>query len=154
MNRNLALGIGIGVGGAGLVAVLLITLVGGYNAMNPNTEIIQQQEARLNQLEIDQQLERELDVCKNHALVYDFDSFYNCMDGVIRNPNYYFDPQALENYKMERDRHFAQGTSINLANCNLTPSQQMQIDALKNDDSIDPQVALTQTLQIMQQACR
>ena len=143
----------IGVVGGG-VAVAVIAVI-AFTMMNEsNNEIIQQQEARLNQLELEQQLNREMEVCKNHALVYDFDSFYNCMDGIVSNPNYDLDPQGVANYKMERDRHFAQANSINLANCNLSPMQQMQIDALKNDDSIDPQVALTQTLQIMQQACR
>ena len=138
-----------------IVAIIaLIALVAVVMMNDSNNQIIQQQEARLNELELMQQMDREMEVCKNHALVYDFDSFYNCMDGIVSNPNYVLDPQAVANYKMERDRHFAQANSINLANCNLSPMQQMQIDALKNDDSIDPQVAFSQTMQIMQQACR
>jgi hypothetical protein len=114
---------------------------------------LNEQDEKLNQMEIELQRQRDAAYCMTHIQTNDFEKVWNCFDEIIINPNYYFEPEILEQYYKERDEYFAQKNHNNFANCDLTDIQKMQINSLMTDDSIDPSVAFSQMSMISQSGC-
>ncbi|MBT4326674.1 MAG: hypothetical protein HOD60_07170 [Candidatus Nitrosopelagicus sp.] len=137
-----------------LVVLGLVILVIFSNESNTIMQSkLNEQENRLNQMEKQLQLQNDVSYCMSHIQTNDLDEAWYCFDKVIENPNYYFEPEVLEQYYETRNAELAQINSVNYGNCNLTDVQKMQINSLMNDDSITPSVKFSQMSMIHQSGC-
>ena len=137
-----------------LIALVIVTVVLFANESNNTIQSkLNEQDEKLNQMEIELQLQKEVAHCMTYAHTGEVEKGWNCLDKVHTNPVYYFEPEITEQFYKERDAYFAQKNSFDFTNCDLTDMQKMQINSLMNDDSVDPSVAFSQSSMILQSGC-
>ena len=87
-----------------IVAIIaLIALVAVVMINESNNEIIQQQEARLTELEIDVQKQREVAICDYYIQIADVIGGYDCLTPIIENPLYGFTDQQKSEFYAEKE---------------------------------------------------
>ena len=136
------------IGGAvgGVVVVIAVVIL-----FSQNLVVMEAQEKRLNQLELEQQYQRDIQRCEIFLDQEDFDRFYGCMDRLFID--YDLPPELIAAYEREKQMLKMQNSMNYNSNCKLSPMQQQQLESIKNDDSIADSVKLSQSLMIMQQGC-
>jgi len=136
-----------------VVLGLVILVIFSNESNNAIQSKLNEQDKKLNQMEIELQLQKDVAYCMTYAHTGEVEKGWNCLDKVHANPVYYFEPEITEQFYKERDAYFAQKNSFDFTNCDLTDMQKMQINSLMNDDSVDPSVAFSQSSMILQSGC-